>query len=147
MVLMGDIGTRIREARRTMNLSQADLAAAVGVSRPQVYKWESGRDKPSSDKVHPLCQALAIPTSYLLTGEDRAQAIFMQEQRLREIEAGKKKPPKEKEESDRLRREADEMTRDLANKPGEAWLQIMEKLSEIIRRLDEIEGRLPKKKQ
>lgn len=67
---MESIGERIRKARGYACLSQSDLARAVGVSRPQVYKWESGRDQPGADKLETICQILKVSLDWLLTGSE-----------------------------------------------------------------------------
>ena len=42
----GGLAARIREARRGAGLSQAALAALVGVTRKTVWSWEAGRARP-----------------------------------------------------------------------------------------------------
>lgn len=131
--------------RRSRGMRQADLADKAGVSPTAVTDWETGKSLPSEKTVVGLAAALGTTIDYLLTGREpgRAEALFAMEQKMREAEAAGCPVPHPDEEAVRLRRQADEMTRDLANKPGEAGLLIMDKLAEIIRRLDEIEGRLP----
>lgn len=42
-------GWRIRALRIARGMTQYDLAAEVGVSRPAVAQWESGHARPSSE--------------------------------------------------------------------------------------------------
>lgn len=42
------IGLKIRRARERQRLTQADLAAQVGVSQKTVDNWENGRTRPKS---------------------------------------------------------------------------------------------------
>ncbi len=43
----GGLAARIREERRGAGLSQAALAALVGVTRKTVWRWEAGRTRPA----------------------------------------------------------------------------------------------------
>ena len=47
--LEANLAARIREARRGAGLSQAALAALVGVSDSTVWSWEAGRTKPGRE--------------------------------------------------------------------------------------------------
>jgi len=49
--LIAEIGRLIRLARRKAKLSQAELAAAVGVDKNVVVLWESGRTAPSESEL------------------------------------------------------------------------------------------------
>jgi len=62
---------RIRGARKDKELSQTEFAEKVGVSMRQVGYWESGEDKPSSDKILRLCEVLNVSAHWLLTGEHK----------------------------------------------------------------------------
>lgn len=62
---------RIRGARKDKDLSQAEFADKVGVSMRQVGYWESGEDKPSSDKIVRICEVLNVSAHWLLTGEHK----------------------------------------------------------------------------
>ena len=46
---------RIREAK---GISQATLAAELGVDRSAVAKWESAEAAPRADKIPAICRAL-----------------------------------------------------------------------------------------
>ncbi len=62
------LGERIYSLRKARGLSQEELAAAVGVSRQAVSKWELGESQPEVDKVVLLAQALGVTTDQLLLG-------------------------------------------------------------------------------
>jgi len=66
---MGDmkqIGEIIKERRRAQGLSQEALGKAVGVSRQQVFSWESGRDDPSIHRLAKLSEVLGVGIDVLL---------------------------------------------------------------------------------
>lgn len=64
-------GEKIRELRQNKNLSQTELAAALGVSLRTIRGWEIEGRYP---KQHDLYQRLAVlfecPVSYLMTEEE-----------------------------------------------------------------------------
>jgi len=47
-------GTDIRTLRLTLGLTQAQFAAALGASTPQVSRWECGHVRPSRLAVHAI---------------------------------------------------------------------------------------------
>lgn len=61
-----DVGERIRQAREYLGFSQADVAEALGVSRPTVSALESGKRKVSSLELKKLAQVLRRPVEYFL---------------------------------------------------------------------------------
>ena len=54
------LGARIRAARVAAGLSQAALAAAVGVSPQQVQKYELGNDRVAASTLHGIAQTLEV---------------------------------------------------------------------------------------
>lgn len=54
----GRLGTALREARRAAGMTQTQLAAASGVSRPRISVIESGMANPGIDSVMRLLRAL-----------------------------------------------------------------------------------------
>jgi len=76
-----DVGDRIRQAREYLGFAQADVAEALGVSRPTISALESGKRKVSSLELKKLAQVLRRPVEYFLgapTGEadDTIGAIY-----------------------------------------------------------------------
>lgn len=64
-----NIGEKIKELRKTKNLSQETLADVLNVSRQTISKWETGESNPDFDKIVPLCDFFGISTDELLKGE------------------------------------------------------------------------------
>lgn len=62
-------GARLRELRKSRGLSLLEVAAAVGVSKPCVCQWESGKSKPRHAHLERLALALQTSTLYLLSGQ------------------------------------------------------------------------------
>lgn len=64
------IGTRIRKLREAFTnpeVSQSDLARAVGVTPQAVQKWEAGGSEPRPSKLPKIALALGVPLSELLS--------------------------------------------------------------------------------
>ncbi len=62
------IGERITELRKNENISQAQLAKYLGVSRQAVSKWETGQSLPDSQNMILLAEVLKTDVEYLTTG-------------------------------------------------------------------------------
>ena len=60
---------RIRQARRGAEMSQSELAAAVGVARSAVAQWErKDGAKPTTDNMGKIAMATAVSFEWLATG-------------------------------------------------------------------------------
>ena len=60
-----ELGRRIAAARESKGWHQSDLAEALGVEPPSVSRWETGKSKPSSDRIPKIAEILGVPVSYL----------------------------------------------------------------------------------
>lgn len=59
----------IRRLREDRDMTQAELAARIGVSDKAVSKWETGRGLPDISLIQPLAQALGVSVIELMNGE------------------------------------------------------------------------------
>jgi len=64
------IGERLREARIAAGMTQEQLAAAVGVSRPAVSQYEHGEMRPGVDTLERAAHELGVRAGWLAFGED-----------------------------------------------------------------------------
>ena len=62
-------GTTIKQLRESRDLTQADLAAAIGVSSKTISKWETAKGLPDITLLQPLAQALGISVIELMNGQ------------------------------------------------------------------------------
>lgn len=62
------IGERISELRKTRNVSQLQIANALGISRQAVSKWENDQSIPDMLNLVKLADLLDTDTEYLATG-------------------------------------------------------------------------------
>ena len=67
------IGSTIRQYRKELGLTQAQLAQKVGVSVQAVSKWETGAGFPDITQIVPLARSLGISTDKLLDYNDRRE--------------------------------------------------------------------------
>ena len=65
-------GSRLQRLRKDGGLTLADLADALGVSKPTVWAWEQGRARPVASRIGALAKALGVAEAELLRGEDSA---------------------------------------------------------------------------
>ncbi len=78
------VGTRIRERRVMMGLSQQQLARMIGVTYQQAHKYERGLNRISAGRLFEIAQVLGVPVSYFFEGlrADTANPDLSQRQRM-----------------------------------------------------------------
>jgi len=62
------IGTRLREQRNQLGLSQTDLGAIAQVTKQTVYAWENDRTMPKAGELVRLAAA-GVDVTYVLSGQ------------------------------------------------------------------------------
>jgi transcriptional regulator with XRE-family HTH domain len=62
---------RIKEARKALGWSQADLARRMYVTQPSVADWESGRKAPHTKNLARLAIMLGVSFEWLSTGRGK----------------------------------------------------------------------------
>lgn len=89
---------RIRESRRKINLSQNDLAKAIGVHSIHISRYERGISKPNTDTLMKLSDVLGVTADYLIDGniENAAKAKFEDRELLQMFREIERLPEEEK---------------------------------------------------
>ena len=64
------INARIKELRKEMNLSQAQLGKEINLSPRTISDYESGRIEPNIATIKKLCDFFDVKAGYLLGFED-----------------------------------------------------------------------------
>lgn len=64
------VGTRIRERRIMMGLSQQQMADMIGVTYQQAHKYERGINRISAGRLYEITQVLGVPLAYFFEGLD-----------------------------------------------------------------------------
>lgn len=61
-----NFAANLKRLRMAKGLSQADIAAKLGVSGPSISGWEKGRARPKEDRLSDLAGLLGVPVTQLL---------------------------------------------------------------------------------
>jgi transcriptional regulator with XRE-family HTH domain len=62
------VGTRIRERRTMLGLSQQQLATMIGVTYQQAHKYERGLNRISAGRLFEIAEVLAVPIAWFFEG-------------------------------------------------------------------------------
>lgn len=68
------VGSRIRERRIMLGLSQQQMANMIGVTYQQAHKYERGINRISAGRLYEIAQVLGVPVSYFFEGLDSERA-------------------------------------------------------------------------
>jgi transcriptional regulator with XRE-family HTH domain len=66
----GYVGSRIRERRVMLGLSQQQMANLIGVTYQQAHKYERGINRISAGRLYEIGRVLRVPVSYFFEGLD-----------------------------------------------------------------------------
>ncbi len=66
----GYVGSRIRERRVMLGLSQQQMANLIGVTYQQAHKYERGINRISAGRLYEIARVLRVPVSYFFEGLD-----------------------------------------------------------------------------
>ncbi len=58
------VGSRVRQRRMQVGMSQERLALALGLSLPQVQKYETGTNRIGASRLHQIARILEMPISF-----------------------------------------------------------------------------------
>lgn len=75
---MVQIGSRILEYRKKMNMSQEEFANKIGVSRQAVSKWELDKAYPDLDKLVDICGMFGLSLDELVNGVEQDEEPVME---------------------------------------------------------------------
>lgn len=115
---------RIAELRKLNNLSQRELASAVGVSDISVSKWENGKTYPTGENLRRLAEILHCEP------EDILQDIKKEPQNSVELTAAEKRLFDTIRELPEDRRDVACLTAELAVR-GRIYRDLLDKLDEV----------------
>jgi transcriptional regulator with XRE-family HTH domain len=63
-------GLRIKELRKTLNMTQNDFAARIGLGQNTITKYETGLRSPSNQIVFSICREFNVNEDWLRTGKE-----------------------------------------------------------------------------
>ena len=70
-----EMGSRIKQRRKELNMKQAQLAEEVEISNNHMSSIENGKQKPSLDIFINICKSLGVTPDYLLLGAMHSHSI------------------------------------------------------------------------
>lgn len=85
-------GEYLRKLRIERELSQEQLAEAMGLSRQSISKWEQGVSTPDIDNFMKLAEFYSVPIESLIKAEEFSQKPEFAEENSAEEKPEKKKP-------------------------------------------------------
>ncbi|MDD4532075.1 MAG: helix-turn-helix transcriptional regulator [Bacilli bacterium] len=71
--MASSIGTRIKELRKKINISQEDLANELYVSRQTISKWESDIVSPDIKNIEMISKYFDVSADYLINGKENGK--------------------------------------------------------------------------
>ena len=72
------VGARVRMRRLMLDISQTDLAVAVGVTFQQVQKYEKGKNRISASRLQQMSSVLQVPIPFFFEGLPAAKSTSKQ---------------------------------------------------------------------
>lgn len=69
------LGSKIKDARINLKMTQTQLADLIGVSFNSISDWENDKHKPDIDYLIPLCKSLNVDANYLLSWNEEKNTI------------------------------------------------------------------------
>jgi transcriptional regulator with XRE-family HTH domain len=67
------VGSRMRVARKAVNLTQEALAAQLGVTFQQLQKYEKGVNRISASRLHHAARVLGVPVAFFFPDADQGE--------------------------------------------------------------------------
>ena len=78
------LGVKLNRLRRERSLTLAQVAAALGVSKPTVWAWEKGKARPLPERIEAIARVLGVAVEELNdSGPQGEAAALVEECRLR----------------------------------------------------------------
>jgi transcriptional regulator with XRE-family HTH domain len=86
---MTDLGKRILDLRKRKNLSQTDLANAVGISYAQIGRYETKDTQPPAEVLKKIADALDTTVDFLISGDtdEKAKSALKDSELLQQFKA------------------------------------------------------------
>lgn len=73
--LLKEMGERIFNQRKSLKMTQEELAEKLGVSTQMISNLENGKKAIRPENLVKLCEVLNISADYVLTGNHTAKAV------------------------------------------------------------------------
>ena len=70
------IGSRLRERRTSLGLTQQQMAARIGVSYQQAHKYETGINRIAAGRLYSIARALGVEVGFFFKGLDDDREVL-----------------------------------------------------------------------
>jgi transcriptional regulator with XRE-family HTH domain len=86
---MADLGKRINDLRKQLNISQTELAAKTNISKSMINRYENKDVQPPADILNKIADVLNTSADYLLNGtsDQKAKANITDNKLLQQFKA------------------------------------------------------------
>ncbi|MEM7780724.1 MAG: helix-turn-helix domain-containing protein [Pseudomonadota bacterium] len=82
------LGVKLNRLRRERGLTLAQVADALGVSKPTVWAWEKGKARPLAERIEAIADVLGVPaTEFTESSDSAASSVLVAECRERLAQA------------------------------------------------------------
>lgn len=87
------LGARIAIMRRSLGMSQAELAKSLGISASAVGMYEQGRREPSMETLSAMAQIFCVSIDFLVNGKlrDNTDQVYLDEALTQRVTATEKR--------------------------------------------------------
>lgn len=72
LITSREIGAKIKALRRTLGISQEELAETIGVTYQQIQRYENGTNKLNVENIQLIAKALSVTVAALLESDKGA---------------------------------------------------------------------------
>lgn len=79
---MSNFSTRLSELRHRKDLTQEELAKAVGTTRSAIANYEQGLREPSFDQLDSIADYFNVDVDFLLGGERTTRILTAQQEKI-----------------------------------------------------------------
>ena len=87
------VGSRVRQRRRLLGMTQQKLADSVSIRFQQIQKYESGANRISASRLWSLSRALDVPVSFFFEGLSGDEVVDEEETNGRHTRIGVRSIP------------------------------------------------------
>ena len=77
------IGSRLRQRRTELGISQPNLAASLGLTFQQLSKYEHATNRISAGRLYEFSRALDVPITFFFEGIAEAEAMAQRSKRTK----------------------------------------------------------------
>ena len=92
------LGKRIQELRKTNNISQQELGVKIGISLPQIVRYETKDVQPPADVLNRLAEVFGVSIDFIVNGNtnEKAQQTLKDAEVIKEFQKIEALPEEEK---------------------------------------------------